>query len=86
MSGAVDKLRGVLAELDQKTGELAELKKAELEAERDGFHGQTVTEARQNAKFAAMPHTVEIIDVQADIDVLLRWRDYYTLLIERGLE
>ena len=82
--GAVDKLSNILRQLDTKCGELAEVKKAELTARKSNFHGNTVTEARENAANAAMEFTLEAIDLQADIDSLERWRDYYRLIIEHS--
>lgn len=83
-SGAVAELRIVLLQLDEKCGELAEVRKAELDALHANFHGVNVTEARENAKRAAAEYTKEAIDLQADIDSLLRWRDYWTLMANRG--
>lgn len=81
-SGAA--LFDVLTQLDDKSGELAEVRKAEIDARHDGFHGANVTEARENAAHAAKEYTKEAIDLQADIDSLLRWKDYWTLMITRG--
>lgn len=83
-SGAVELLREVLVNLDDKCGELAEVRKAEEDARRANFHGTNVTEARENASRAASEYVKEAIDLQADIDSLLRWRDFYTLLANRG--
>lgn len=83
-SGAAEELKTVLLLLDDKCGELAEVKKAEEKARRENFHGVNVTEARENAARAASEYVIEAIDLQADIDSLLRWRDYWTLLVTRG--
>ena len=80
----VEKLYTTLIDLDSKTGELAEVRKAELQAHADNFRGENVTQARENARHAATQYTQEAIDLQCDIDSLLRWREYYTLLIQRG--
>lgn len=85
VSGAVAELRTVLTTLDDKCGELAEVKKAEEQARRANFQGNNVTEARENASRAASEYVLEAIDLQADIDSLLRWRDYWTLMISKDL-
>lgn len=84
-SGAVELLKEVLVNLDDKSGELVEVRKAEEDARRANFQGASVTEARERAAAAASEYVKEGIDLQADIDSLLRWRDFYTLLIEKVL-
>lgn len=82
--GAAEVLRGILQQLDSKSYELCEVKKAEERARRENFNGATVTEARERAAAAASEYVIEAIDIQADVDSLLRWRDYWTLLVSRG--
>lgn len=82
----LESLRTVLRELDEKTGELAEVRKAELQAWNDGYQGSTVTEARERAKSASLPYTKEAIDLQCDIDSMLRWKSFYEIKILEGLD
>lgn len=77
----VQALRSILRDLDDKTGELAEVRKAENIAYTDNLTGNTITEARENAKRAAAAFYREAIDLECDVESLLRWRDFYTLLI-----
>lgn len=81
----IERFKSVLHELDSKTGELAEVKKAEIDAFKENFRGDNVTHARENAKMAAGEFTKEVIDLQCDIDSLLRWRDFYTLILKLEL-
>lgn len=85
-SGAVAELRIVLVSLDEKCGELAEVRKAELDARHNALTNgaRNITEARENASIAAAEYTKEAIDLQMDIDSLLRWKEYWTLLANRG--
>lgn len=79
------KLVESLKQLDYKLGEQAEVRKAQLQAEYDGFTGENVTSARQNSKFNAMNHTQELFDLEADITSLTNWTNFYRLLIEKQL-
>jgi len=81
---ALESLRMVLRDLDEKYGELAEVRKAENEAYHNAWYGVNVTEARETAKRAAAPYYREAIDLQSDIDSLHNWRAFYTLIIQRG--
>jgi hypothetical protein len=83
-SQAIESLRLVLRDLDDKYGELAEVRKAENQAYHDGWYGANVTECREAAKRASATYYREAIDLQADIDSLHNWRNFYTLIIQRG--
>lgn len=82
---ALTALHDVLLSLERTTNELAEVRKAENIAYHENFSGNNVTEARENAKQAASAFYRDSLDLQADIDNLLRWRDYWTLRIEKGI-
>ena len=76
-SGAAQLYESCLSEFKYKVGELAEVRKAELQAEKDGFVGANVTEARQNSKFTAMNYTQERFDIEADVDYLREAMTFY---------
>lgn len=80
-----NKLAEANRQLDYKLGEMAEVRKAELQAEFDGFRGNNVTEARHNSKHNAIGHTQERFDLEADIDSLQSWITFYRLLLEKEL-
>lgn len=79
------KLIDAMKQLDYKLGEQAEVRKAQLQAEHDGFVGGNVTEARQNSKFNAIEHTKELYDLEADITSLTSWVQIYRLLLEKNV-
>lgn len=86
LSGAAlfEQVENLLRQLDAKSYELSEIRKAEIRAKHSNFHGANVTEARENSARAASEFTIEAIDVQADVDSLLRWIDFYRLMITNG--
>lgn len=83
----MDKLSAVshwsqaVEEFSRKVGELAEVKKAELQTQFDNFIGENVTAARENSRMAAVPYAKERIDLEADIEILRERIKFYHAVV-----
>lgn len=73
---------------DADRGELAEILKAEVDANVQGIENSyetTITARRKDGDRNALPYTKESIDYKARLDIHQQWIDFYTLLLTQGI-
>lgn len=84
-----ERLRDTILELEEKRGELAELQKQEARDRSTAFmtaQGVSSDTGRRNyADAQVVDLSVDIIDLKAEIQSLMEWKDFYTLLLKHDL-
>lgn len=89
MLTTADRLRDTLKQLSDKRGELAEVLKAEAQAKVEAYSASQDPAIRGREKEAdalALPHTLDIIDLKVDIQILESWERFYTLILTHNLD